>query len=186
MKKAWNTINLEGGGVQSANLFLQQRMKRRSTAYLSWLAFPIGAHRSYLENQLGSLIYSALTACGIILWLSVGSLAAIITLVPLSLFALYDLYWIDGRITKLNKELRMATYLGMSATAPEGYKGRYTEENQGEYLAAYKKEKEQEVAGIQPVGSHHYKKGDRAPSFAEQESLLRELNKSRNKQNSDS
>jgi hypothetical protein len=64
----------------------------------------------------------------------------------LALAAGWDAFWIDRRVTLLNKTLRREAYLGHGAAPPAGYRGRDPD------------------AGA-----------SRAPSFAEQERLLREL-----------
>jgi len=51
-------MNLAGGGLQSANLWLAQFRARCHIAYGLPL-FPFGAHRAYLEDRRGALLYLA-------------------------------------------------------------------------------------------------------------------------------
>ena len=54
MSDAWKRLDLSGGGLQEANLRLAAALRRRRTAYLLWLAFPLGAHRAYLHDRAGA------------------------------------------------------------------------------------------------------------------------------------
>lgn len=185
MAKAWEKIDLEGAGLQAMNQRLVQRLKRRPTAYALWLAFPLGAHRFYLESRPAGLAYLALSALAMIGWLApFDTRWAVVPLAAAAMFALYDLFWIERRVVALNKQLRMAAYLGGGAAPPPGYRGRYTEDEAtaaGE-LADYVREKERERAGHQPVdAAGETGRRQKAPSFAEQEAMLRELAKRRRK-----
>ncbi|HQU16927.1 MAG: hypothetical protein B7Z66_00975 [Chromatiales bacterium 21-64-14] len=173
----WKSIDLEGAGLQSLNVRLARRLKRRRTAYLLWILFPLGAHRLYLEERYGSITFMALTALSLILALALGPWNASIGVLPAVGLALFDLFWIDRRITSVNKRLRMELYLGAGATPPAGYQGRVPKEA---YLDEYVRGKEAERAGHQP-GAHSAPDGDhsRAPSFREQERMLRELSRHR-------
>ncbi len=178
MPRAWDKLDLEGGGLQSMNQQLVQRMRRRGTAYALWLLFPLGAHRIYLQSRGASLLYAGLSACAVVLWLTVGNRWAMLPLAAELGLALYDLLWIDRRVPALNKALRMSLYLGTGAAPPSGYRGRYPDAGAaqaqfGDYLA----EKEGERAGHQPVSGGEAARPPKrkAPSFAEQERLLREL-----------
>lgn len=179
MAKAWEKIDLEGAGLQSVNQQLVHRLKRRARAYALWLLFPLGAHRLYLQSRPFAVLYTALTALTIILWMAAPDPRwGLLPLAAAGLLALYDLWWIDGRITALNKQLRMELYLGAGAAAPPGYRGRYVDEPDESPLEEYRREKEQERAGHQPV-SGTATPSRKAPSFSEQEAMLRDLAKRR-------
>jgi|GEM_PF-519387 len=175
IKKAWQSIDLEGGGLQSVNQRLSTALRRRTPAYLLWLAFALGAHRWYLHSPRAALGYLALSVLALALWATGFGPWAAAPLLGAAIWALADLFWIERRIVALNKELRMRIYLGAGAHAPPGYRGRYTDENT---IDDYVKEKEGERAGVQPVGRDSQSAStSRAPSFAEQEAMLRELAK---------
>lgn len=179
MSKAWEKIDLEGAGLQAVNQQLVRRLKRRRSAYLLWLLFPLGAHRVYLESRPGSLVYAALTAFALVAWIApVDWRWALLPVTAALGFALYDLFWIDRRVVEINKQLRMAAYLGGGAAPPAGYRGRYTDDDAARSgLDEYVREKEQERGGHQPVDGRAAGPGKKAPSFAEQEAMLRELAK---------
>ncbi len=176
MKKAWKTIDLEGGGLQHVNQRLSRSMKRHAPAYAWWLLFPLGAHRYYLNAYASGLIYPGLSALALLGGFTLHSIWALPPLLVTIGFGLYDLFWIDRRIVSLNKQIRMRICLGTAGTAaPAGYRGRYTDESG---LDDYLREKDQERAGIQPVrpgGTAPPR--HKAPSFAEQEAMLRALSK---------
>lgn len=177
MKKAWEKIDLEGGGLQAVNQRLSRTMKRHSLAYALWLLFPLGLHRHYLAAHKSGLVFPALTLLALLGGTLLHSLWALSPLLAVALFALYDLIWIDRQIVIQNKRIRMQVYLGTGAAAPAGYRGRYPEDTG---LDAYIREKEQERAGVQPVKTAPSAgQGRKAPSFAEQEAMLRELSKRR-------
>lgn len=179
MGKAWEKIDLEGGGLQAVNQQLVRRLKRRTTAYALWLGFPVGAHRLYLDSRPGSLAYTALTALAVIAWIApVDPLWVWLPLAGEAGFAVFDLFWIERRIVALNKQIRMAAYLGGGAAPPPEYRGRYTEEAAANpELDEYVHAKEQERGGHQPVNEVKEPSRKKAPSFAEQEAMLRELAK---------
>ena len=185
MSQAWKKIDLEGGGLQAVNQRLSQLLRRRRLAYGLWLLFPLGAHRFYLESRRGGLVYLGLTVLSLAFWFGFGGEAAVLPLGAALLFALYDLFWIDRRITALNKTIRVRLYMGMDAAAPAGYAGRYTDTDE-DLIETYSKEKEQERAGHQRISApREYGEQKRAPSFAEQEAMLRELAKKRKKDQDD-
>jgi len=155
MSDAWKNLDLGGGGLQSANLRLATLLKKRRTAWLLACAFPLGLHHDYLADPRGAWSLRAVTllAAGA-LWY--GSVAAAVALAAVLLgWALIDTQWIEQRLTKLNRQLRMQVYLGQSSGAPAGFRGHYADDG---------------PAPDQP--SRHI---GRAPSFAAQEQLLREL-----------
>lgn len=169
MNGSWKRLDLEGGGVQAANLKLAQLLKRRPRAYALLALFPLGLHRGYLDEPRGAWGYRALAclaAAGVAAgwgWLAWPAAAALVA------WALFDLHWIDRRIVALNKQLRMQVYLGQGPGAPRDFRGRYTDDPLEEYLQTKDAERPGGGAALSAAP------GRRAPSFAEQERLLREL-----------
>ena len=85
MDKAWKNLDLEGQGLQSANLRLVRLLKKRKVAYMWLLLFPTGMHRAYLADAHGAWIYrviSVLTAVSFILGYFIPGL---VLLLPFSL-----------------------------------------------------------------------------------------------------
>lgn len=176
MAKTWQKYDFGGGGLQTANLLLARRLRRPGVAYALWLAFPLGLYNWYLRapwRGAGFLLAATATIAlaRLVSWPIAAMLAG-----AMALLALYDLYWIDRRIVALNKAIRMEVYLGAGAAPPANYRGRYGDDDSE--LAAYIADKERERAGH---GAANIARGEtptkRAPSFAAQEALLRELAK---------
>ena len=110
MSDAWKRLDLAGGGLQEANLRLAAALRRRRTAYLLWLAFPLGAHRAYLHDRAGAWAYRLASAAALgLLWVDVRAAAGAALLVLAA--ALADLIRLDSRLTRLNKTIRMQVYL---------------------------------------------------------------------------
>jgi hypothetical protein len=145
MKGGWQGRDLGGGGLQAANAALARRLKRRGLAYGLLAAAPLGLHRAYLDSPRGAWAWRAGTLV-VIAAAWWNEWAGLVGASLLALAAAWDAVWIDRRITRLNKALRREAYLGHGAAPPAGYAGRDPD------------------AGL-----------PRAPSFAEQERLLREL-----------
>lgn len=171
MGETWKQLDLDGGGLQAANVTLARLLKRRATAYRLLAAFPLGLHRAYLDEPWGAWGYRLLTLAGI------GALAlglpyvALGTLIGLLAGCAYDLAWIDARVARINKALRMRVYLGHGPGPPAGYRGRFADD------APEQRREEKEVERPGPTRSGGAR--SRVPSFAEQEALLRELAKRR-------
>ena len=155
MSEGWKRVDLEGGGLQAANLRLAQTLKRRGRAYARWVAFPLGLHHAYLDNPAGAWLFRGLSGLTVALaffdWRAAAAAAVVVLLL-----ALYDLFWIDRRVTALNKQIRREVYLSTGTPPPDGYRGRYPE-----------------ASDAGPSASRG--RGQRVLSFAEQERLLREL-----------
>jgi TM2 domain-containing membrane protein YozV len=151
MSDAWKRIDLAGEGLQAANRRLTARLRSRRVAYLLWLGFALGAHRFYLRAPVGGIAWCLASVATLLLYRS-ASWAGVAAALALLAWALADLWWIDRRVTRLNKALRMETYLGAGPGAPPGYRGRFVD---GE--------------DAQDGGA------PRAPGFAEQERLLAEI-----------
>ncbi|MCC6610716.1 MAG: TM2 domain-containing protein [Burkholderiales bacterium] len=151
MSDAWRGLDLGGGGLQAANIRLAQGLKRRSRAYGLLAAFPLGLHRAYLDDRRGAWAYRVASLAGVGALLLDWRAAALLGLALLGAAA-YDLFWIDRRVTLLNKAIRKRVYLSQTAGPPPGFRGRTIDE-----------------PGAAP----------RPLSFAEQERLLRAMARDR-------
>ena len=110
MSDAWKRLDLSGVGLQEANLSLAAALRRRRTAYLLWLAFPLGAHRAYLHDRAGAWAYRLAIAAALgLLWVDARG-AGFVARAVLAV-ALFDLSRLDARRTRLNKAIRMQVYL---------------------------------------------------------------------------
>jgi len=103
-------MDLSGGGLQETNLRLAATLRWRRTAYLLWLAFPLGAHRAYLHDRVGAWGFRLGSAAALGLLLVDLRAAAALALAVVAV-ALYDLARIESRLTRLNKAIRMQVYL---------------------------------------------------------------------------
>jgi TM2 domain-containing membrane protein YozV len=186
MGKAWQKLDLEGGGLQAVNALLARQMRSRPHAYLAWILFPLGLHRFYLAEPRGGWAFVALSlAVAVTAWLAPAWwwLAPLAVLLGL---AIHDLFWIDRRVVSVNKELRMQLFLRKGKTPPRGYQGRYSDASDTgtvtSDLEAYQALKEQERAGHTPgEAGREVPARKRMPSFNEQEAMLRELAKRKKK-----
>jgi len=122
MSKAWKHLDLEGGGLQQANLKLARTLRKRKVAYSLLLLFPAGAHRWYLREPVGAAAYLALSAATAFWWPAAVALIA---------FAAFDAWWIDRRVTSLNKRLRMQAYLRDAPGPPKGFPDRFAKDDPG-------------------------------------------------------
>ena len=184
MSQAWKKIDLEGSGLQAANMKLARLLKRRGLAYSLLALFPLGLHRDYLGSPVGAWAYRAGSVLAVAaLWIGLPWLAAGLAIALLG-FAVYDIRWIDNRVAALNKKARVEVLKTTATPPPVGYKGRYTDEapNGPDNLEDYVKIKEQERGGHTPFDQAAPEaQPKRAPSFAEQEAMLREMFKSKKK-----
>ncbi len=173
MSDAWKHLDLEGEGLQSANLRLVQLMKRRPKSYGLLALFPLGLHRAYLEDVRGAWVYRVASIAALLAWWFGPGWAALVLVALIVGFAVYDIRWIDDRVAALNKVLRMQVYKSRpGAAAPKGFRGRYTDDDLDDYL----KVKEQERGGhVLPGKDPALNSRSRAPSFAEQEAMLKAL-----------
>lgn len=149
-------MDLGGAGLQSLNLRLARQLKSRRKAYLLLAVFPLGVHRFYLESPVLAALYPAAGVAALLLqWHGLGLWAALVGAL-MTLAAVADLWWIEGRVAALNKRKRLQAFLGHGATPPDGYAGRPAEPEQD-------------------APQQDGKPRARHPSFAEQERLLREM-----------
>lgn len=187
MSEAWKNIDLEGSGLQTANMRLARLLKKRPLAYALLALFPLGLHRDYLGSHGAAWMFRGVTLVAGLLswygqfWPAIGLLAA------LAVAALIEIRWIDTRVAQINKKLRIEVMKSTGTAPPPGYRGRYTDDAPApaDHLAEYIRVKEQERGGHRRIGREETDKerGEprRAPSFAEQEAMLRELYKSKKK-----
>lgn len=180
MSDTWKKIDLEGGGVHAVNLEFVRRQKKQRTAYWLWLLYPIGGHRFYLNSPLGGALYALSTLLGLLLAMLVGPQGYVVFLAQ-ALFALWDLRLIEIRIAQYNKDLRMALYLSNTKAPPQGYQGRYVDGVESP-IADYTSIKEFEKPGVgtAPKNTRPDAK-KRYPSFNDQEAMLKELTKNKDK-----
>jgi TM2 domain-containing membrane protein YozV len=170
MTNAWKQWDFAGAGLQTVNLELTKRLRKRSLAYGLWILFPLGLHAFYLRERGRGLLYLAgsgvlIAAAALAPWPYTAGLGAIAVVA-----ALIDVATLDRRLTAHNKALRVALLLSPKATPPPGYRGRYTDEDRdmSEYLAI----KDQEQAG-HPLKTPPSSGAKRGKSFQEQEAALR-------------
>jgi len=169
MSKAWTKLDLEGGGLQSANLRLAALLRKRGTAYALLALFPLGLHRGYLHDRRGAWLFRAGSLLCVAAYLLDRPAIGGVLLAALAAGALYDLFRTEDLVARLNKQLRMQVYLGQTPGVPPGFKGHYSDDALDEYL----KIKDQEHG--EPQSAPTLSRPSRVPSFAEQEKLLREL-----------
>jgi TM2 domain-containing membrane protein YozV len=151
MTPKWRKLDLEGGGLQAANLRLARTLRRRAVAWALLAVFPLGLHRWYLGQRRSAALFPLLTAtCGAAIWFAQTPFA-MAALLALGALLVRDMLTLEQRITAVNKKLRMAAYLGQDAAAPPGYRGRF------------------EPAPPEAPAPR------RLPTLAEQEALLRDI-----------
>ncbi|MEF8792753.1 hypothetical protein [Thiohalorhabdus sp.] len=127
MSKQWQGMDLKGGGLQQVQMAYKAMERTTLGAYLRWILFGIGWHRFYLREPVGGLLFPAATIAAALVHYLAGW--PWLWLLP-AIGALADLFWIPGRVVRINKDLRMATMMGsMQRGAPRGFKGHFTEEN---------------------------------------------------------
>jgi len=97
MSDAWKHLDLEGEGLQSANLRLVQLMKRRPKSYGLLALFPLGLHRAYLEDVRGAWVYRVASIAALLAWWFGPGWAALVLVALIVGFAVYDIRWIDDR-----------------------------------------------------------------------------------------
>jgi hypothetical protein len=153
VSEAWRGLDLGGGGLQAANIRLAQALKRRPRAYARLAAFPLGLHRAYLDDPRGAWLYRGASVVALAAF-AIDWRVALPIVCLIAAAVVHDFFWIERRIVALNKTIRVAVYLSQSPGAPHGFKGQYTDDD----------------ASL---------RAPRIPSFAEQEKLLRELAKDR-------
>lgn len=180
MSEAWKQLDLEGGGLQSANLRLAALLRKRGTAFALLALFPLGLHRDYLHDRRGAWIYRGATLLSGGVWLAGHPLSGLVVMAIAAVCAVCDAFRMENAVARVNKQLRMRVYLGQTAGTPRGFKGRYTDSNDsapGDAPPA--RERRDGADGAQSAATH----GDnpRVRSFAQQEKMLREMAEMRRK-----
>jgi len=92
MNTKWREFDLDGGGLQAANLRLARMLRRRTVAYGLVLLFPLGAHRWYLGEPRSAILYPVLSAAAAVVGyagLTVIMVAALLALAALLAWYLY-------------------------------------------------------------------------------------------------
>lgn len=175
MPDAWKHLNLEGHGLQSLNLRLARELRKPARAYELLALFPLGLHRAYLGDRRGAWAWrlGCLLTLALLLWARPWGLAA---LVVLALALTADALRIGDRCAAYNRALRRRAYFSPGAEPPKGYRGRYSDHDADEIadeMQRYLEEKNKESPS--PHTAVVRAPGSRAPSFNEQEALLRKL-----------
>lgn len=116
MSDAWKQLDLGGDGLQAVNRQLARELRRRPAAYARLALFPLGAHRWYLREPLGALAYPVLCVSAFLWWPAAGAVLA---------FVLFDAWWIDGRVARVNKRIRRRALLGDRPPPPPGHASRF-------------------------------------------------------------
>lgn len=178
MSEAWKKLDLEGDGLQSANVALSKVLKKRSTAFALLAAFPLGLHRDYLASPAGAWAYRGAAIAAVALLFTPYWQAAALLGAGLTAAAAFDIRWIDDRVAALNKAARRRLTLRKDLAPPPGYRGRQF----GDELEQYVKDKETERAGHgDSAAPQHGSTASRMPSFAQQEALLKEIARAKEK-----
>jgi hypothetical protein len=122
LSEGWKRFDLAGAGLQRANLELAARLKRRARAWALLAAAPLGLHRSYLDDPKGAWAWRVASAFALAaaFW-DVRVAAAVCA--GMVVAGLYEAWWIDRRVTALNKRLRREVFLS-GESPPPGYTGR--------------------------------------------------------------
>ena len=91
MSEAWKALDLEGGGLQQANLRLARMLRHRGVTYALLAAFPLGLHRDYLQDRCGAWLYRLGTAAAIVVTLVGGIVPGGVIALALAIAAIFDL-----------------------------------------------------------------------------------------------
>jgi hypothetical protein len=164
MSRAWKALNLEGGGLQQANLRLARLLRKRSLACALLAAFPLGLHRDYLHDRRGAWLFRLATAAAIAAAVAGASIPGGLIALGIVVAAAIDLYGIDEKVAAVNRRLRMEIYMSQTEGAPRGFRGHYTDDPRTDSEAR---------------GDDVADDARRPPSFDEQERLLRQLARER-------
>ena len=180
MSEAWKQLDLEGGGLQSANLRLAALLRKRGTAFALLALFPLGLHRDYLHDRRGAWIYRGATLLSGGIWLAGYALPGLMVMALAAACAACEAFRMEDAVARVNKQLRMRVYLGQSAGTPPGFKGHYTDSNDSiPEDTQPARERRDGADEAQSTATH----GDnpRVRSFAQQEKMLREMAETRRK-----
>lgn len=177
MSEAWKQLNLDGGGLQSANLQLAALLRKRRTAFALIALFPLGLHRDYLRDRRGAWLYRGTALLGAGCYLAGQQLLSMALFAALAACAIYETFCIDDAVAQINKRLRMQIYLRQSPGTPRGFKGHYTDDDPA--VLPHSAEQDEPAGAGQPPTIRP--REARVASFMEQEKLLRDLAEIRGK-----
>lgn len=118
MSEAWKQLDLEGGGLQSANLRLAALLGKRRTAFALLALFPLGLHRNYLRDRRGAWLYRTATLLCTGAYLAGCPLISQAAIAVLVACTIYEALRIDDAVAQVNKQLRMRVYLNQAPGTP--------------------------------------------------------------------
>jgi hypothetical protein len=180
MSEAWKQLDLEGGGLQGANLRLAALLRKRGTAFALLALFPLGLHRDYLHDRRGAWLYRSATLLSGGAWLAGHPLPGLVVMAIAAACAACEAFRMEDAVARINKQLRIRVYLGQTAGTPPGFKGHYTDSNDsvpGNGLPARERQNDADTA----QSAAGQDDNPRAQSFAQQEKMLREMAEIRRK-----
>lgn len=102
MSEAWKQLDLEGGGLQSANLRLAALPRKRRTAFALLALFPLGLHRDYLRDRRGAWLYRTATLLCTGAYLAGYPLISQAAIAVLAACAIYEALRIDDAVAQIN------------------------------------------------------------------------------------
>lgn len=177
MSEAWKKLNLEGGGLQSANLRLAALLRKRRSTFALLALFPLGLHRDYLRDRRGAWLYRSATLLCASAYLAGHPLISLAGIAVLAACAAYEAFRIDDAVAQVNKQLRMRVYLSQTPGTPAGFKGHYTDSGPAD--SPETREQVNPTHPPQPAAIHQ--RNPRVASFTEQEKMLRDVAEIRRK-----
>ena len=124
MSDAWKKLDLGGGGLQSANLRIAARLRKRSVALTLHALFPLGVHRDYLLDRRGAWLFRAATGITLVAWYASYSGMAAIGAVVIFVMGIRDLCTFEQRYAEVNKRIRKEIFFSQTPGAPADFKGR--------------------------------------------------------------
>ncbi len=172
MTNAWKQWDFSGGGLQSLNLELSKRLRKRAVAYSLWIGFALGLHAFYLHERRRGLSYLAASlALGVLAFLAPWPASAGFGALYLAA-AVADLATLERRLTAYNKALRLNLSLHKGNTPPTGFHGRYTDQDVDirDYMTVKERERAGHATETTPPDPN---RGPRSKSFQQQEAALR-------------
>jgi hypothetical protein len=126
MKRKWQDLDLQGGGLQALNRRLAATLLKRRTAWLLAIPLPLALYHWYLGRRFQGAAHLAACCAAAILAAQGMNTAAAIVIGIATAAGLLDLALMEHRIITANKAKRLAAYLGAGSAPPAGYRGRYT------------------------------------------------------------
>jgi len=169
MSEFWKNQDLNGNGLQTINQQYSRLKRNNKTAYILAIFYPLGTHQFYLKAPKRGLVFLALSiAAGISYGLS-PLISGLLLLAQLPLLVV-DIITTDKQVIAFNKKLKINLSLQTNTAPPEGFRGRYHDDNPiDDYLSI----KENEITAFETQKSATKK--PRVFSFDEQEKRLKEM-----------